>query len=104
MPEVVPASVVDAGEKGINLRVPEGAVPPGGRRAGLTSHSFEPRMIGQEQRIHTGWMTSDGGNSVAYSPHTKTGYRLPASKALYVIACAALATRIRGARKAGLVS
>ena len=54
LPEVVPVSVAEAGSGGVSLLVPSGSVPPGGRRAGLTSHWFRPRMIGQEQRIHPG--------------------------------------------------
>ena len=104
MPEVVPASAAAAGADGIELRVPDGAVPPGGRRAGLTSHEFQPRMIGQEQRIHTGWMSGEGGNSVLYAPHTKAGYKLPASKLAFTLGSATLAFRVRGARKAGLVN
>lgn len=103
LPWVIPASVVEAGPAGVGLRVPPGSVPPGERRAGLTSHWFRPRMIGQEQRIHTGWMSREDGSRVLYSPHTKAGYRLPPSKALYTLACATLATRMRAARKAGLV-
>ena len=102
LPEVVPVSVVEAGSGGVPLRVPPGSVPPGGRRAGLTSHWFRPRMIGQEQRIHTGWVSSEGAGRALYSPHTKAGYRLPPSKALYTLGCATLATRMRAARNAGL--
>ena len=102
LPKVVPVSIVESDAEGLRLRVAPGAVPPGGRRAGLTSHAFEPRMIGQEQRIHTGWMSSDGAGSVRYAPHTKAGYRIPASKALYTLGCAAIAGRMRGARRAGL--
>jgi hypothetical protein len=104
LPEVVPVSVEEAGSAGVALRAPPGALPPGGRRAGLTSHWFRPRMVGQEQRIHTGWVSSDGSGRALYSPHTKAGYRLPPSKALYTLGCAALATRMRGARSAGLAS
>lgn len=102
LPEVVPVSAAEPDSGGVALRVPPGSVPPGGRRAGLTSHWFRPRMIGQEQRIYTGWMSSEGAGQALYSPHTKAGYRLPASKALYTVGCATLATRMRGARKAGL--
>jgi hypothetical protein len=102
LPEVVPASVVEAGSEGVRLMVPPGSVPPGGRRAGLTSHLFRPRMLGQEQRIHTGWVSSEGAGRALYSPHTKAGYPLPPSKALFTVACASLATRMRAARKAGL--
>jgi hypothetical protein len=104
LPVVVPATAAeDAGADGVRLNVPPGSAPSGGRRAGLTSHWFRPRMIGQEQRIHTGWMSSEDGSPVLYSPHTKAGYRLPPSKALYTLAVASLATRMRGARRAGLV-
>ena len=77
-------------------------IPPGGRRAGLTAHAFKPRMIGQEQRVHTGWLTNDGGR-IRYAPHTKAGYALPPSKALFVVG-STIATRggMRKARAAGL--
>jgi hypothetical protein len=104
LPEVVPVSAADAGPDGVRLQAPPGAVPPGGRRAGLTSHSFARYMVGQEQRIHTGWLTSDGAGPVLYSPHTKAGYRLPRSKALYALACMTLPTRMRAARKAGIAA
>ena len=59
-------------------------------------------MIGQEQRVHTGWLEHDGAR-IRYSPHTRAGYALPASKALFV-AGAAVGTRagMRRARAAGL--
>ena len=59
-------------------------------------------MIGQEQRVHTGWLEHEGGR-LRYSPHTNAGYALPASKAIFV-AGAAIGTRsgIRKARAAGL--
>ena len=101
MPEVVPVTGAEEAADGVRLTVPPGRVPPGGRRAGLTAHAFKPQMLGQNQRIHTGWMESDGGG-VTYSPHTRAGYALPASKPLYLVACASLATRMRAARKAGI--
>src|SRR6059058_1687403 len=75
MPEVVPVAAVAGPDAGVKLTVPAGSVPTGGRRAGLTSHQFQPRMIGQEQRVHTGWLESDGSDRVQYAPHTKAGYR-----------------------------
>jgi hypothetical protein len=104
LPDVVPVSAAHTDADGLRLDVPPGSVPPAGRRAGLTSHAFWPRMVGQEQRIHTGWLSADGEGSVVYSPHTKSGYRLPRSKLLYNLGCASLARGMRGARKAGLVS
>ena len=61
-------------------------------------------MVGQEQRVHTGWLAVEDSGSVRYAPHTKTGYRLPRSKLLYNIGCISLARGIKGARRAGLVS
>ena len=61
-------------------------------------------MIGRGRRNHTGWVSSEGADRALYSPHTKAGYRLPPSKALYTLGCAVLATRMRAARKAGLAS
>lgn len=101
MPDVVPVTAAEPAEAGLRLTVPPNRVPPGGRRAGLTAHAFQQKMLGQNQRIHSGWMEGDGGE-VLYSPHTRAGYALPASKALYLIATASLATRMRAARKAGI--
>jgi hypothetical protein len=104
IPEVVPASAIEGGESGVKLGGPAGSVPVGGRRAGLTSHQFRPRMIGQEQRVHTGWLESDGSDRVEYAPHTKAGYRLPASKRGFIMANASIAFRMKKARKAGLAT
>jgi hypothetical protein len=102
MPEVVPAAAVEGGDSGVKLSVPTGSVPAGGRRAGLTSHQFQPRMIGQEQRVHTGWLESDGSDRVEYAPHTKAGYRLPTSKLAFIMGSASIAFRMKKAREAGL--
>lgn len=92
-PVVVPVAVGPAGEHGIRLAAPEGAVPPGGRRAGLTSHWFSRGVVGQRQRIHTGWMVGDAeGGTVTYAPHTKAAYRMPPSRLVYRIAVG-IATR-----------
>ena len=101
LPAVVGVEVTGADDEGVDL-APVDLIPPGARRAGLTAHAFKPRMVGQEQRIHTGWLERDG-DRVRYSPHTKAGYALPASKALFV-AGAAIGTRtgMRRARAAGL--
>jgi hypothetical protein len=104
LPEVVPATAEATNETGVRLRVPAESVPAGGRRAGLTAHRFWPRMLGQEQRIHTGWLTADGDGSVSYAPHTRAGYRLPPSSLAFYLGCASLALRIRGARNVGLPS
>ena len=78
-------------------------VPPGGRRAGLTSPPLRAHMVGQEQRIHTGWLEAAARVTASYAPHTKAGYKLPASKALFTFG-AGVGTRagIRKARERGL--
>ncbi len=101
MPEVAPVSRASATDQGLELEVPAGTVPDGGRRAGLTSHWFKPRMVGQEQRIHTGWVEV-GDGKIVYSPHTRSGYKLPASKTLMTLGSASLATRMGKARAAGI--
>lgn len=103
LPMMVTAEAAGSGPEGVKLRVPAANLPPGGRRAGLTSHWFKPRMIGQEQRVHTGWLQSAGGSEATYAPHTRSGNRLPPSKLLFNVGAGA-ATRVglRGARKAGV--
>ena len=93
---------IASGDSGVRLSVPAGSVPVGGRRAGLTSHQFQPRMIGQEQRVHTGWLESDGSEEAEYAPHTKAGYRLPASKLAFTLATGSIGFRMKKAREAGL--
>ncbi|CAN5448687.1 hypothetical protein BH10ACT11_BH10ACT11_21450 [soil metagenome] len=86
--------------EGLRISAAPGLLPLGGRRAGLTSHLFEKRMHGQEQRIHTGWLEVDESGGT-YSPHTRGGYKLPASQPAFTLACGIVRARKRGARKAG---
>ncbi len=90
------------GPEGVELAIPESVRPEGARRAGLTAHEFMPRMIGQEQHIYTGWLDVADGRAV-YAPHTRAGYKLPASKTLFTLAAGG-GTRagIRKAREKGL--
>ena len=71
-------------EHGVRLVSRDGPLPAGDRRAGLTAHSFHRRMVGQEQRVHTGWLEVDG-NEAVYAPHTKAGHALPASATLFAV-------------------
>ena len=94
-PVVIPVQVSTADEHGIRLDAPEGSAPPGGRRAGLTSHWFSRGVVGQRQRIHTGWMVpEESGTPVLYSPHTQVAYRMPPSRTVYRTATG-LVTRLR---------
>ena len=101
MPYATPVRGAVAADGAVELDVPRGAVPEGGRRAGLTAHRFQPRMIGQEQRVYTGWLEVDG-DRVTYAPHTRAGYRLPGSKAAFVLGSASLETRMKASRRAGI--
>ena len=71
-------------EHGVRLVSRDGPLPAGERRAGLTAHSFHRHMVGQEQRVHTGWLEVDG-DEAAYAPHTKAGHALPPSGALFAV-------------------
>ncbi|MEV4254106.1 hypothetical protein AB0J52_13185, partial [Spirillospora sp. NPDC049652] len=99
-PMVIPASVVGDDQSGILLDVPPGILPGGGRRAGLTGHSFTKYVQGQHQRVHTGWLES--GPDVRYAPHTELAYRTPPSKLVYRLEVGAAMRVAQGrARRAG---
>jgi hypothetical protein len=84
LPVVVPVSATGSDARGMLLDAPEGMVPPGGRRAGLTAHWFSHGVIGQNQRKHTGWLEADAGDSrVVYAPHTQSNYRFPSSLTVF---------------------
>jgi hypothetical protein len=104
-PIAVPVGILGAEAKGIALVAPDGIVPPGGRRAGLTAHRFSQGAVGQNQRKHTGWLEAPGGSRrLLYAPHTQSNYRFPPSKTLYRLVLGG-ATRwgARGARDAGFL-
>jgi hypothetical protein len=102
-PMVIPVEVGAATEEGIDLGAPNGLVPPGGRRAGLTAHWFARRVIGQEQRVHTGWLEAQPGDRrLVYAPHTNANYRFPESEAVYrLVSGGATRWRLRQGRRAG---
>jgi hypothetical protein len=94
LPLVFPVQVGEAGPSGIALAAP---LPPGGRRAGLLAHRYEPHLIGLETRQYTGWL-QDG----VYAPHTAGGFRAPANKTLLLLANGLMARRgLARARAAG---
>lgn len=103
LPVVTRATAHGADDRGVLLASVDEAFPRGGRRAGLTSHSFRQHMVGQEQRVHTGWLEVDD-SAATYAPHTRAGYALPPSRAL-MAAASAVGTRagLRKARRLGLV-
>ena len=111
-PMIVPVRISETETRGIVLDAPDGIVPEGGRRAGLTAHWFDrafrrgkPTGWGMSIRVHTGWLEATSAErGVLYAPHTKAGYGFPASTLLYRIA-AGLGTRwgFREARRAGFI-
>jgi hypothetical protein len=105
-PVVVPVEVGGTEERGIVLEPPEDLVPPGGRRAGLTAHSFTRYTLGQTLRKHTGWLEAEPGRRrVVFAPHTSRGYRLPESKLVFRLAAGFVTRRgLRGARRAGILA
>ncbi len=104
LPMVVAARPAGSSDAGLVLDVDSGRLPRGGRRAGLTAHAFAPRMIGQEQRIYTGWLTSEGGSRALYAPHTLAGNKVPRSRLAFDLG-AGIVTRIgvRRGREAGVL-
>ena len=67
-------------------------------------HGFKRYMVGQEQRVHTGWLEVSDGAAV-YAPHTATGYALPSSKMLMAVgAGVSMRSGKRKARKLGLTA
>ena len=101
-PVVVPVSVRDTVPEGIVLEDSSGLVPPGGRRAGLTAHSFSGYVYGQEQHRHTGWLERTGERTV-YAPHTRAWYRWPASRIIFnTVAGYGTRRGMRQARRAGI--
>jgi hypothetical protein len=99
-PMLVPVDIEGADERGIALRAAPGALPPGGRRAGLLAHDYGPQLVAIKARQHTGWLdVSEGGGELGvYAPHTERGFRAPGNKTLLLLANGLLAKQ--GLRRA----
>jgi hypothetical protein len=104
-PMAVPVEVAGTEEHGILLEPPEGIIPAGGRRAGLTAHWFSRYVIGQNQRKHTGWLEAEpAAQRVLYAPHTQASYRFPASRTAFQLVSGGATRRgLPGARRAGFL-
>jgi hypothetical protein len=93
-PLVAPVSVGAESAAGVELK---GPLPSGGRRAGLLSHRYEPKLVGLESRQYTGWL-----ENAVYAPHTQSGFRAPANKTLLLLGNGLMARRgLRQARSRG---
>jgi hypothetical protein len=83
-PLVVPAEVGISRADGMTVHTAAGLLAPGERRAGLTAHAFSRHVVGQHQRVHTGWLrTGPDLTQATYAPHTEFGYRMPPSRLIY---------------------
>lgn len=103
LPVVVPVGVAGTEPGGMRLEAATAVVPDGGRRAGLTAHWFSRKVVGQIQRVHTGWLEAAGGRLV-YAPHTLTSYRIPTWRPAFNLGAGfETRRRLRAARRAGLV-
>jgi hypothetical protein len=101
LPVVVPVEIERDGPDGIVLAA-AAPLPPGGRRAGLTGHTYRPRLVGLETRQHTGWLEVGDDGRGLYAPHTEVGYAAPPNKTLLLLLNGGLAKRgVRQARRAG---
>ncbi|MEU5882706.1 pyridoxamine 5'-phosphate oxidase family protein [Spirillospora sp. NPDC047279] len=108
LPLVVPVGVTGDNPDGLVLDVPPGLVPAGGRRAGLTAHSFRKHnlgqsrhILGQSRRIHTGWLAN--GAQARYAPHTEVAYRLPSARLAYRVGMGvAMRVALSRSRRAGV--
>jgi len=104
LPMVARVQVRGFNDQGLSLGTSDGLFPSGCRRAGLTSHHFHRHMVGQEQRVHTGWLDVKGAEAT-YAPHTRAGYALPQSKALMSLGAAVgMRAGYRRARQLGLTN
>jgi hypothetical protein len=93
-PMIVPVALGAIGPSGIAM---DGALPAGGRRAGLLAHSYGPQLVGLQMRQHTGWLQAR-----VYAPHTEKGLRAPANKTLLLLANGLMARRgLKQAHKRG---
>jgi hypothetical protein len=84
-PVVVPVEVAGHDAAGLRLVVPDGLLPPGGRRAGLLAHAYRPQLAGLSTRIFTGWLDVTSEGAAVYAPHTSRGFVAPASKRLLLV-------------------
>ena len=80
LPVVVPVALGGHDASGFRLVVPAGLLPPGGRRAGLLTHSYHPQLIGLSTRMFTGWLEVAADGSAVYAPHTSKGFLAPPAK------------------------
>jgi hypothetical protein len=100
-PVVTACSIRAADAQGMSLEVPASLLPAGGRRAGLTAHTFSEGVVGQHQRKHTGWLEVSSEGEVRYAPHTASAYWLPPSRTVYRLVTGLMTRRGLAANERG---
>lgn len=100
-PVTLPVSVVGIDEDSILLSTAAaGLLPDGGRRAGLMTHTYGPRIAGPSTRYHTGWLERTGTRTATYFPHTAGGFSAPRQKVLQMFVTGLMAKQgVRAARR-----
>ena len=84
-PVVVPVEVAGHDAAGLQLVVPNGLLPPGGRRAGMLAHAYRPQLVGLSTRVFTGWLDVASDGTAVYAPHTSKGFVAPPAKKLLLV-------------------
>ncbi|MGW5432947.1 hypothetical protein ACWET9_38035 [Streptomyces sp. NPDC004059] len=90
-PVIVPVRITRHDETGLHLDVPDGLLPPGGRRAGFLAHTFEPQCVGLGMRTVTGWLNVTDDGTAVYAPHTSKGLSAPPYRTLLTVSNGLLA-------------
>jgi hypothetical protein len=101
-PVTIPVSVLETGPAGIVLTAADGLLPEGGRRAGLMTHAYGPRIAGPSTRCHTGWLRKTDAGTATYFPHTAGGFSAPRQKALQMFVTGLIAKQ--GVRRSARIS
>lgn len=103
-PFVLPVEVGESNADGMRLSTAAAPLPGGGRRAGLTAHSFSRGVAGQHQRKHTGWLEGVSATEAIYAPHTTSAYWLPPSRTVYRLVTGLMTRRgLSTARELGFI-
>jgi hypothetical protein len=85
LPVVVPVELAGHDQAGLRLVVPQGVLPPGGRRSGMLAHAFRPQLVGLSTLTLTGWLQVSSDGAVVYAPHTSKGFVAPPNKKLLLV-------------------
>lgn len=98
-PVVLPVAIGAVHPTAFEIDAARGALPDGGRRAGLLAHQYGHKLVPIAARQLTGWLIVDQtGRHATYVPYTDEGFRAPANRTIVLLANGWLAKR--GFRKA----